>query len=143
MKLYVVTSVISGYAREDADQTTVAGVFSDPSVADYIRKAAGFNSAVHIVEVNEVKDGYSQYLTDLYHIDIKGMIKLKQAGLRPMDNFDLAHRMSADEFTIEATDGCFTSDDGVGYWATSDMVSSISCFRPLPEWATHVCWYNN
>lgn len=39
--------------------------------------------------------------------------------------------------------GCFIPSDGCGYWGTETHYSwDANCFRPAPEGATHVHWYN-
>jgi len=58
-----------------------------------------------------------------------------------------------DLFTVEDFDyniraGAFTDYDGFGELATNDKVSNIeihpSTFNPeaLPDWCTHIVWYN-
>lgn len=63
-------------------------------------------------------------------------------NMQPHDDF-------GDVFTFEEFKACvdcgaFISDDGSGYYATELEHSDISVWSdaPVPEWATHVAWYN-
>ena len=62
--------------------------------------------------------------------------------LTSLTKLDLECLMSAEEFLGYTSCGAIIPDDGMGYWATEDKVSKISCFLTQPTWATHVCWYN-
>lgn len=66
----------------------------------------------------------------------------------PFDELDEECLMTFEEFKISAKYGIFTDDDGYGYYATSDKVSNVYINfsdvlnNTVPEWVTHVCWYN-
>ncbi len=63
--------------------------------------------------------------------------------LKLMSSFDEKCKVTAEEFIQDKESGFINEDDGQGYWATETMISKLSCFYVKPDWATHVCWYNN
>ena len=67
-----------------------------------------------------------------------------------IDNTILGDLMTIEEFIENVLDGTFTNNDGSGYLATSTKGSNIEVSPTalmygtfyVPEWATHVIWYN-
>lgn len=56
---------------------------------------------------------------------------------------DYADVMSAEDWSNCVRVGAFIPDDGDGYWCKNGIYeSNVSCWKPKPEWATHVAWYN-
>lgn len=55
-----------------------------------------------------------------------------------------------DEYRLQCDKGSFIDDDGTGYLMKgTELVSDVEfepsaacCRAALPDWATHVCWYN-
>ena len=57
------------------------------------------------------------------------------------------HPSYGDLFQLDEWDeyvkcGAFNSDDGSGYWATKTQYAHISCWDQMPDWATHILWFN-
>ena len=57
-KIHVVAGTTGGYAREDADQATVYGAFSDPSVAEKVRKSASCSAQIFPIDIDDIAPGY-------------------------------------------------------------------------------------
>lgn len=55
--VHVVTSLVSGYAREDASTSRAVGVYTDPELARKVAQLCGFGSSANAVEVNFVPAG--------------------------------------------------------------------------------------
>ena len=66
----------------------------------------------------------------------------------PFDELDRKCKMSMGEFIGGVNYRCHSYDDGVGYYASNDMISNVPInFDDIinnryPHWATHVVWYN-
>ncbi len=66
--------------------------------------------------------------------------------MRPID--DSGDYMSLDSFKKSVECDALTDDDGYGELATETEVSSVNILpsdlgtMKLPDWATHVVWYN-
>lgn len=65
MKLHVVSSLVGGYAREDAPTATVVGAFQDPVVANAVKLAMGIGAQVHEIEVDHVPAGLQKTIDEL------------------------------------------------------------------------------
>lgn len=51
--------------------------------------------------------------------------------------------MTIKEWNEAVKCGMITSDDGIGYYATSEEFSKQwNCWGFKPGWATHVVWFN-
>ena len=47
------------------------------------------------------------------------------------------------QWTEAVLHGAFVPYDGTGHWATAlYMDRKTDAFKPAPEWATHVAWFN-
>lgn len=142
MKLFAVINTVGGFAREDASNASIEGLFTDEQIAEIVRKACGSSAKVVEVQVDEVKPGYIDFAKHVLNIDLAKIIMEKQFGIKDMEGFELDCLMSAEEFLDYADSGAFISDDGSGYWATDKKISNVSCWSQKPDWATHVCWFN-
>lgn len=58
MELHVVIQTIGGFAREDADQVNVIGVYEDSEIADFVRKCASLSANVQGVTLNAIPPGF-------------------------------------------------------------------------------------
>ena len=67
MKLYIVSYQVGGYAREDASQTRISGVFTEDKLelAKKLKNARQF-STIHECELNEVQPGFKGFLKEIY-----------------------------------------------------------------------------
>jgi hypothetical protein len=63
--LYVVTHQVGGFAREDASVVCVAGIYSDPAVAETVRKAVGYGATVTSLELDHIPAGHLQTIKAL------------------------------------------------------------------------------
>jgi hypothetical protein len=142
MKLLAVIYSVGGFAREDNANPAIAGIFTDPQIAEIVRKAAGVDAKIVPVELDKIAPGYISFAKEVLNIDLAAILKEKELGLKDFDELDRECLMPAQEFEEGEDCGMLTSDDGHGYWATDKKVSNVSCWREKPEWATHVCWYN-
>lgn len=142
MELLAVIYSVGGFAREDSPNPAIAGIFTDPKIAEIVRKAAGHGAKIVPVEVDKISPGYISFAKDVLNIDLAKMIQDKELGMTELDELDQECLMTAEEYMQDAESGFLTSDDGHGYWATATMVSRVSCRSKKPEWATHACWYN-
>jgi len=142
MKLFAVIYTVGGFAREDAPNASIAGIFTDDKIAEIVCKTAGFGAKVVPVNLDEVAKGYISSAKELFNIDLAQILKEKELGLREFNELDKECLMTDEEFKEHTDCGGIISSDGDGYWATDKMVSDVSCWREKPEWATHVCWYN-
>lgn len=142
MKVFAVVHTVGGFAREDAPNISVAGIFTDEKIADIVKKSAGVDAKVIPIIIDEVLPGYIDFAKQVLNIDLKQILKEKELGFEQMDEFDLDCLMTAEEFMDYEDSGAIIPDDGHGYWATDKQVSKVSCWAEKPEWATHVCWYN-
>lgn len=133
-KLFIV------YFIEENSKDNIVGVFNDEILANNA-KLIHFNSEIKEVYINEIGIGYTNYLKAI-GIDFQKLLDQKNNGLKPLTDLDKDCLMTVEEFNDSEDSGLITIDDGDGYYATSDMVSDISCFNDKPDWATHVCWYN-
>ncbi len=67
---------------------------------------------------------------------------------RPLNSFDKSCKCTLEEFKEEAKTGMYTDDDGHGVYATDTQRSNIYIdfhdilYDEVPEWATHVLWFN-
>jgi len=73
----------------------------------------------------------------------------KKEDIDPVYGPDYGHLMTLEEFKDAIRCGAFIDDDGVGVLATADYStdhqispSAISTDKELPEWVTHIVWYN-
>jgi hypothetical protein len=142
MELLAVIYTVGGFAREDASKAAIAGIFTDPKIAETVRKAAGYDAKVVTVTLDKIAPGYINFAKEVLNIDLAEILQEKELGLREFSDLDKRCLMSAEEFMQDEESGGITGDDGHGYWATDKKVSNVSCWREKPEWATHVCWYN-
>lgn len=56
---------------------------------------------------------------------------------------DYGDHFSVDEFQSLEACNAITPDDGCGYYATESFMSDVGVFAShIPEWATHVVWFN-
>jgi len=55
--VHVVTTLVSGYAREDASTSRAVGAYTDPELARKVAQLCGFGSSAHAVELNVVPAG--------------------------------------------------------------------------------------
>lgn len=68
----------------------------------------------------------------------------------PFDELDKSCKQKLEDFKRDAEFGIFTDDDGFGLYATDTEVSNREIEfwdfdednYNVPEWATHVVWYN-
>lgn len=73
---------------------------------------------------------------------------MEQLEFRNYDGLDKECKMTISQFRGGVKYNCFTQYDGFGLYATHDKVSNKEIKfselfdNTLPEWATHVCWYN-
>ena len=142
MELFAVIYTVGGFAREDAPNAAIAGIFTDEKIADIVCKTAGFGAKVVPVELDKVALGYISSAKELFNINLVKILKEKALGFRELDELDSECLMTAEEFKEHTDCGGIMSCDGHGNWATDKMVSEVSCWNEKPEWATHVCWYN-
>lgn len=142
MELLAVIYSVGGFAREDAANPAIAGIFTDPKIAEVVRKAAGHGAKIVPVEVDKIAPGYVSFASEVLNIDLLKIVQDKALGLKEFDDLDRDCLMTAQEYIEDADNGFLTCDDGNGYWATEKMISNVSCTKSQPEWATHVCWYN-
>lgn len=142
MKLFAVIYTVGGFAREDAPNAAIAGIYTDEKVADIICKCVGYGAKVVSVTLDEIAAGHISFAKEVLNIDLTKILKEKELGLKEFSELDKECLMSIEEFKNDADNGFLTSDDGHGYWATDKKVSNLSCWREQPEWATNVCWYN-
>ena len=63
MKLYIVVGTTGGFCREDPDVPAVYGAFTDEETAQKIRTIT--QSKIEVVELDEIKPGYTQTLKAL------------------------------------------------------------------------------
>lgn len=140
MQLFAVLHSIGGFAREDSATPSIAGVYSDENIAVIVARAS--NGFVKEITLDYIAPGYINFAQEVLNIDLANQLKEKQFGLEDMNDLDKECHIDAQEFLEDAASGFFTGDDGHGYWATNDKVSSVSCWQDRPEWATHVCWFN-
>lgn len=60
---YIVAGTIGGYAREDADQVVVYGVFTDQAIANKMKLVTG--GKVYPVVLDAIPPGYYQTMKEL------------------------------------------------------------------------------
>ena len=58
MHLHIVHKTVSGYAREDASQSSVVGVYTDPTIAEKVRLVS--QAQIEVVELNHIPPGIRQ-----------------------------------------------------------------------------------
>ena len=63
MTIFVVHNTIGGYAREDAEQSNIVGVFTDETMAKTLARILGANCTE--VTLNEVPKGYLSFAREL------------------------------------------------------------------------------
>ncbi len=61
--LYVVASTIGGYAREDASEASITGIFTDEALAKKVAMAS--HSKVFPVPLNQIPPGIEQNMKEL------------------------------------------------------------------------------
>ena len=74
----------------------------------------------------------------------------KKIKFSPFDKLDKECKQKIEDFKEGVIFGMFTDDDGFGYYATDTEVSDCEIEfwdfdkdnYNVPEWATHVVWYN-
>lgn len=57
MKLHIVSTLTGGYAREDSAAASVVGAYTNPAVADAVRKVSGYGASVSAIEVDHIPPG--------------------------------------------------------------------------------------
>lgn len=57
MSLFAVVRTVGGFAREDAAEPSLVGVYSDPSVANDVCRLAGGDSRVVPFELDHINPG--------------------------------------------------------------------------------------
>lgn len=142
MKLFAVINTVGGFAREDAPNASIDGIFTDEKIAEIVRKASGSTAKVVQVTLDEVKPGYIDFAKHVLNIDLNQIVHEKKFGLTDMDDFERKCLMTAEDFNDAVDHNAIMSDDGCGNWATENKISDLSCWEVQPEWATHVCWFN-
>lgn len=143
MELFIVVYSVGGFTREDNSTPEVAGIFTKEKIAEIIRKASGPNAKVVKIELDKILPGHMSFAKEVLNIDLEKILKEEKLGFEELSEFDRECIMSAEEFLEDKESGFLIPSDGTGYWATESMVSKVWCFNAQPEWATHVCWYNN
>lgn len=141
--LYAVVSLTGGYTRECPGDPQILGVYTEKEIAEHIKSVSGISAKVQEIKLNHIHSGIAQAIKEIKNIDIVELSINMQAGLLDLSAIDIECLRTAEEFESEIDHGMVCESDGFGYWATDKKVSEISCFQPRPEWATHVCWYNN
>ncbi len=58
MQLHIVHKTVSGYAREDAPQSSVIGVYTDSAIAEKVRLVS--QAEIEVVELNHIAPGILQ-----------------------------------------------------------------------------------
>ena len=142
MELFAVIYSMGGYCRGDATIPKLAGIYTDLKVAEKVRSCVS-GSTIQKVKLDEIAPGYVDFAKNVLGVDILKLQEKNKAQFVPMSDFALKCRMTVEEFQECEDGGGIISGDGVGNWATETEESNVSCFSPKPEWATHVCWYNN
>jgi hypothetical protein len=143
MKIFTVIYSIGGFAREDFSNPAVAGIFTDEKIANIVCKATGSNAKVVPLELDYIAPGYISFAKEVLGINLVKLMEEQEANLEEMSEFNRKCLMTAEDFETDHKSGFLLSCDGSGNWATEKMISNISCFNTRPEWATHVCWFNN
>ena len=141
MQMFAVIYSID-YDGNYASSPEIAGVYVNESIANTIAKTVGGNAKVVPIILNEVKNTHVNVVKQNFNIDIITLVKEENFGLKNLNSLDCECLMSSQEFLEDVSLGCITSDDGSGYWATETQISEVSCWNSMPEWATHVCWFN-
>lgn len=73
---------------------------------------------------------------------------MKNIDLHILTDFDKKCHQSIADFREMLLSGFFNYDDGHGYYATNDAVSNEEIDfddilnYEIPNYATHICWYN-
>lgn len=142
-ELYVVVNLSGGYTRDDQGLSNVVGIFTHKEIAEHVKSVSGPSAHIQEVKLKHIHPGLIHAIKEIRNIDILELSMNIQASLIDLSDRDKECLMSAEEFESEVDHYMICESDGEGYWATSKKVSEISCFEPRPEWATHVCWYNN
>lgn len=143
MELYAVIYTVGGFAREDSPNPAIAGIYTDDKIADIVRKAVGHGAIVTPIKLDQVAPGYINFAKEVLNIDLEKILIEKEFGLTEFSNLDRECLMTAEEFKEHTDSGGIISSDGCGNWATDKMISEVSCWKEKPDWATHVCWFNN
>lgn len=65
MKLHIVSTLVGGYAREDAATASVVGAYTNPVVADAVRKVSGYGASVSEIEVDHIPCGLLEMIKQL------------------------------------------------------------------------------
>ena len=141
--LYVVVSLSGGYTRQDSGEAAVLGVFTHEEIAQHVKSVSGPSAKIQEIKLNQIYPGIAQAIKEIKNLDIIELSMNMQAGMIELSDFDRTCLMTAEEFESEVDHDTICESDGIGYWATNTKVSEISCFDSRPDWATHVCWYNN
>jgi hypothetical protein len=74
MKLYCVVYMVGGYAREDATNAQIAGIFTDKAVADKVRLCV--SGEIKEVELNAVSSGYQKTAMELFGVNLQDMLMI-------------------------------------------------------------------
>ena len=65
MKVYVVSRVVGGYAREDSATSSPVAVLTDPERARIVKACSGFGATMEEVEVDVIPAGIQGYAAEL------------------------------------------------------------------------------
>lgn len=144
-QLYAVIYTIGGYAREDASVPGIAGIYTDPEIAEYVRKAVScFGSKVVPIDLDFIHPGHADHAKQLFGIDLFEKQEILKAKMVDIPEKDMNFLMTVEDFEDAEKANAILPSDGCGFWATEKQMSQkISCFAQKPKWATHVVWYNN
>lgn len=63
--LHIVSTLSAGFAREDSPSSSVVGAYTDPEVADAVRRVSGFDAKVTAIELDRIPAGLHQTMLDL------------------------------------------------------------------------------
>lgn len=65
-KIYVVATNSGGYTREDSTSAHIVGAYTNPEVAEYVRKVSfGLDATVTTIEVDHIAPGLLQAMNEL------------------------------------------------------------------------------
>lgn len=74
MKLYCVMYMVGGYAREDAANAQIVGIFTDKQIADKVRLCV--SGEIKEVELNAVAAGYQKTALELFGVNLQDMLEV-------------------------------------------------------------------
>ena len=104
-------------------------------------------SKMYFREVNPIAARWADQPHDLWNVD-GGIRKEAAVGEYKLRPIDIGTHMTYKEFVGHVESGGFINYDGFGELATADEVSNKTInpsdvgIMEIPEWATHVVWYN-